>query len=114
MSLSDDERFSVFAQLMGEQVKWLSQMVMASVLDGGQSLVVTHEEWKKIAPTVQRALVVALNEWFVITFGPPAANPEADTIGKTAAKNYLLLDTELNRREAEEKEEEEEEAEGET
>jgi hypothetical protein len=62
---------------------------------------------------VHRALVVALNEWFgSIRFGSPTkANPEADTIGKAAAKNYLLLATELRRRATEE---EDDESEGET
>ena len=35
-SISDDERFSAFAKLMGEQVKWLSQMVIASAFEDDQ------------------------------------------------------------------------------
>jgi hypothetical protein len=79
VSLADDERFSAFAQLMGVQVKWLSQMVLASAFEDEQILDPKPEDWKKLAPTVQRALVVAINEWFVIMFGqPPAADPRAD------------------------------------
>lgn len=93
-------------------------MVLVSALEKDQALLEpVTEDLKKIGPTVHRALVVALNEWFgsIRSGSPTEANPEADTIGKAAAKNYLLLATELRRRATEEEEEDEdEEAEGET
>jgi hypothetical protein len=111
-----DEKFSPFAHEVAEEVKWLAQMVLVSALEKDQALLEpVTEDLKKIGPTVHRALVVALNEWFgSIRFGSRTeANPEADIIGKAAAKNYLLLATELRRR-ATEEEDEDEEAEGET
>ena len=104
-----DERFSLFAHEVAEEVKWLAQMVLVSASEKDQALLAPlNEDLKKIDPTVQRALVVALNEWFgPIKFGQPTKpDLEADTIGKAAAKNYLLLASELMRRKAEKKDEE--------
>lgn len=110
VSLADDERFSAFAKLMGEETKWLAQMVLASTLRDNQIVDPKKEDWEKAAPRILRALIVALNEWFgsvryTPTTGP---DPEADTIGKAAAKNYLLLRSALERRAAEEDDEDSE------
>jgi hypothetical protein len=113
-SLVDDEKFSVFARLIGEETTWLAQMVMAAALENDQIVDATEDDWKKIAPTVQRALVVALSEWWgPIRFGQPTTpDLRADTIGKTAAKNFLFLTEALARRRA--ADEDDDEPEGET
>jgi hypothetical protein len=117
-SLAQD-RLLEFALVAGEDAMFLAQIVCASALgqrfeippDGRAGIVVQNEEGfelddqavKNLGHTVNRALVVALNEWFgKIKFEkPPEANSEADTLGRIAANSYSIVRSELIRMKAE-------------